>query len=256
MATQTSQLDLDLKSPLATSIPLRPTPGLSLDRDSRLRIQFVLEHDSERLPLVVPYPWFGVFDEKGALVLRTNYVAGETAWPLENPAVGRIGYLVDGQNAAFNVLNSKNPVLLEWRLIGVFNSSTPREITAAKGDFLYDPLGIDSLGTGDPPDNLGDCCDQIGLEIQYELDNQYYYTEYQWDATTGLLESKRHYDSSAKNNLLFTITYTWDANELLERKLVIRHRDNAYLQFDYVWSPRDGSPTSETLISVTRSAGS
>lgn len=255
MATQTSQLDLDLKAPLATLIPLRVAPGLSLNRDSALRVQFVLEHDSERLPLNVPYPWFGIFDEKGALVLRTNFVTGETGWTIENPAAGRIGYLVDGQNSAFAVLNSNNPVMLEWRLIGIFNSQTPREITTAKGEFLYDPLGAEGI-VPTPPDNLGDCCDQLGLEIQYELDNQYYYTEYQWDPTTGLLVAKRHYDSVAKNDHLFTITYTWGPSELLERKRVLRHRDGVVLQLDYTWSDRDGTPTSETLLSVTRSAGS
>ena len=78
MATQTSQFDLDLKSPLATGIPLRVTPSIALDRDSKLRVQFVLEHDSERLPLIVPYPHFDLYDEKGALVLRTNFVPGAT----------------------------------------------------------------------------------------------------------------------------------------------------------------------------------
>jgi hypothetical protein len=254
MSVSTTQFDLDLKSPLATGIPLRVTPQIDLAEVERREVRFVLSHDVERLPLGTPKPWFGIFDGKGALVLRTNYVAGVPTWPLINPAAGRIAYLVDGANAAFAVLGSRNPVLLEWRLIGVFDSTVNRELTAAKGPLVYTPSAdtADAGGTG--PDNLGDCCDQLGLEIQYELDNQYYYTEFDWDPVTANLNVKRHWDSAGKNNHLFTVAYQWGPTGLLTRKTITRHRDNAVLRLDYTWAPQDGSPTSETLLSIQRSA--
>ena len=253
MATEITKYELDLKSPLATQIPLRVQPGVSLASTATADILFVLKHDLERLPLGTPLPWFGIFNEKGALLLRTNYVAGVTNWPIENTSVGRIGFQVSGSNSAFGVINSKNPVRLEWRLIGVFDSSVSREITAAKGDFIYAPSGEEVSG-GDPADNLGDCCDQLGLEIQYELDNQYYYTEYTWDPITADLLSKQHWDSVGKNDHLFTITYQWSPAGLLTRKTITRHRDGAILRLDYTWAPQDGTPTSETLLSIQRTA--
>lgn len=139
MALQIAQFDLDLKSPLATGIPLRVGASTSLRFEDILEVRFALSHDAGLLPVGFPRPWLGIFDRRGALVLRVNHVSGGVEWPLENPNAGRIGYRVKGDNVGFGVLNTKNPVTLQWRLIGGFDNTTGKEITVAKGDFVYTP---------------------------------------------------------------------------------------------------------------------
>jgi hypothetical protein len=244
-----SELRLDLKSALTTLVPLRPQPPLILDSADDLSVRLVLEYDSEPLVLRAPYPRLGIFTEKGALILSVNYVPGAATWALENPNAGRIPYQVHGGSPAFDILDTLNPIDLEWRLIGVFDSQTPREITAIKGVLTYSP-GATSGGPGPTPS--GDCCDQIGLEIEFEVDNQAYYTEYTWDAVTGDLLTKTHYSDSTKTATLFVISYTWLPSGMVHTKQITRIRDGAVLTLTYAWAPVDSTPLSETLVSVTR----
>jgi hypothetical protein len=246
---QIAELRLDLKSALTTLVPLRPQTPLSLDSSEDLSVRLVLEYDSEPLVLRAPHPRLGVFTDKGALILGVNYIPGAAAWDLENPMAGRIPYLIRGDSAAFGVLDTRNPVDLEWRLIGVFDSQTPREITAVKGVITYAPG--ESPAAPQPPPS-GDCCDQIGMEIEFEVDNPAYYTEYTWHPVTGDIVSKTHYADSTKAAMLFVINYTWGLNGLVATKTITRIRDGASLVLTYTWAPRDPTPLSETLTSVTR----
>lgn len=246
---QIAELRLDLKSALTTLVPLRPQTPLVLDSADDLSVRLVLEYDSEPLVLRSPYPRLGVFTDKGALILSVNYIPGAATWDLENPNAGRIPYQIHGGSPAFNVLDTLNPVDLEWRLIGVFDSQTPREITAIKGVLTYSP-GATSSEPGPTPS--GDCCDQIGLDIEFEVDNQAYHTEYAWNAITGDLATKTHYSDSTKTTTLFVISYSWYPNGLLKTKRITRIRDGAVLTLTYVWAPEDSTPLSETLVSVTR----
>jgi hypothetical protein len=246
---KTAELRLDLKSALTTLVPLRPAGRLVLDSADDLSVRLVLEYDSEPLVLKAPYPRLGVFTEKGALLLSTNYIPGAATWDLENPSAGRIPYQIHGSSHAFDVLDTLNPIDLEWRLIGVFDSLTPREITAVKGIITYSP-GKTDAAPGPTPS--GDCCDQIGLDIEFELDNQAYYTEYTWDDVTGNLITKTHYSDATKSTILFVVTYAWYPSDLLHVKRITRVRDGAVLTLTFAWAPQDSTPLSETLVSVTR----
>lgn len=251
MAIPAEQFRADIKPAISTLIPVLVDRDISLVSSARLRLELVLEYDVEAYKLVAPYPQLQLFDTQGARVASLSFIPGVSGWVDEMPSAGRIAYIIDGANSAFAVINTKHPVRLEWRLVGRFDSVTPRALTTVRGFLIYTKVDAEVVA----PTPVGDCCDQLGLEIQYELDNSFFFTEYAWNSVTGDITAKQLWDSPAKNNHLFTIAYEWNLDGLLGRKIITRHRDGIQLIQTYTWNPDDGSPTAETPATVTRTMG-
>jgi hypothetical protein len=217
---------------------------ISLTSAHLLRLRLILSFDTDPFPVLVPYPRFAVFDNKGYQILSSTYAGAATGWELEAPSSGRVSWLVDGLNPGFAVITSKHKNELRWSLLGKFGGTV--ETTVARGQFDYTDVSDDLPDA--PPSNDPALSNSLEMFLQFKTQYPHFFTEYVWNSLTGNIQTKFHYTTPAKNVPLFQVGYWFDARDLLERKEILRLSDNTKLVLRYSWNADD------TLATIARSA--